>query len=144
MLKDTLSTRARDAMKSRDAAATSIFRLAKGELDTLEARLGRPVTDDEGFAVVRKLIKSNEETLAATVDAAKKDVLANENELLRSVLPASLSVDAIVAALSALHADIKAAKADGPATGIAMKHLKASGAVAESADVMSAVKRIRT
>jgi len=143
MLLQTLKARALESMKKKDAVATSILRLAVGELQTLEARLGRDTTDDEAFGVVRKLIKSNEETLGLTTDAAQKTTLETEISILKSVLPATLDVAQIAALLEAVRADIVAAKAEGQATGVAMKHLKAQGASVASPDVMAAVKQIR-
>ncbi len=143
MLKDTLRSQATAAMKARDTVAASIYRLAKGEIDTAEARAGKELADEEALAIVRKLIKSNEETLGATEDAVAKATLTRENELLRALLPASLSVDDLVAALAPVVEAIRAAKAEGPATGLAMKHVKSSGLAAESADVVSAVRKIR-
>ena len=46
-------------------------------------------------------------------------------------------------ALASQLESIKGAKSDGQATGVAMKHLKASGAVFEGNDVAAAVKQIR-
>jgi uncharacterized protein YqeY len=144
MLKDTLKARANDAMKARDAATAQLLRLVIGELQTLEARLARDPSDDEAFAVVKKLIKSNEETLSLTTDDTQKKVLETEVALLRSLLPKGLDVAAIVALLEPVRDAIVGAKADGQATGVAMKHIKAQGANADSADVMAAVKAIRT
>jgi hypothetical protein len=71
-------------------------------------------------------------------------VLETEVALLRSLLPKGLDVAAIVALLEPVRDAIVGAKADGQATGVAMKHIKAQGANADSADVMAAVKAIRT
>jgi hypothetical protein len=38
---------------------------------------------------------------------------------------------------------LRAAKSDGQAMGVAMKHLKAAGATVESADVQKAVAKVR-
>src|SRR5262245_57075457 len=135
MLVDTIKARALEAMKKKDQVTTSILRLALGEIQTLEARNNRPPNDDEAAAVVRKLIKSNEETLAVATDTSQKQTLERENEVLRALLPASLSVDQIVDALAPVAQAIRDAKAEGPATGIAMKHLKTSGVTAPGNDV---------
>lgn len=143
MLIDTIKARALEAMKAKDSIASTIYRLALGEIQTAEARHGRAVTDDEATSVVRKLIKSNEETLSMAAGAEQKATLERELALLKELLPQSMSVDAIVAALEPVAPAIKEAKSEGQATGVAMKHLKAQGANANGGDVAVAVKQIR-
>lgn len=143
MLTDELRKRALEASKARDTLATTIFRLALGEVQTLEARLGREPTAEEALAQVRKLVKSNEETLAATTDDAKRAVLARETELLRELLPQGPSVADVSAALVAVADAVKAAPNDGAATGVAMKHLKSLSLAADGKIVSAAVKTIR-
>ncbi|CAN5501075.1 hypothetical protein BH09MYX1_BH09MYX1_22920 [soil metagenome] len=142
---ETLRARALTAMKAKDSVATTILRLAQSEVQALEARVGRVLTDDEAFGALRKLVKSNEETLAAsTGDAEKSAILKREIELLTDLLPTSLSAEAIATALAPVAAAIQAAANDGQATGVAMKHLKAQGAQVAGTDVAVAVKAIRT
>ena len=143
-LVDVLRKKALEAMKAKDGVATTILRLAQSEVQALEARVGRPLTDDEAFGAVRKLVKSNEETLAASVgDAEKRATLTREIELLTELLPKGLSAEEIAAALAPVAAAIKAAGNDGQATGVAMKHLKSLGAQVAGTDVAQAVKAIR-
>ncbi|APR86142.1 Hypothetical protein A7982_11491 [Minicystis rosea] len=130
------------AMKAGNTVEKEILRLALGEIQTAEAR-GTSVTDEGAAAIVRKIIKSNEETLAASEGEEQKRVLAAENAVLASLLPKSLGVDDIVTALDPVRDAIKAAGNNGQATGIAMKHLKASGAVVNGKDVTEAVTRMR-
>lgn len=143
MILESLKAKIQDAMKRRDSVASTIYRLAFGEIQTNEARLGRAITEDEATAIVRKLIKSNEETLAISTADDQKQVLDVEIRLLKELLPAQLDGAAIEALLVPLKADIVAAKSEGQATGVAMKHLKANGANAASADVVTVVKKMR-
>lgn len=143
MLTDELRKRALEASKARDTVATTIYRLALGEVQTLEARLGREPNAEEALATVRKLVKSNEETLGATTDADKRAVLARETELLRALLPQGPSAADVTAALAAVADAIVAAGNDGAATGIAMKHLKSQSIAADGKTVAAAVKSIR-
>ena len=142
MLVDEIKRRITAAMKAGSTVEKEILRLTYGEVQTTEAR-GTPMTDEGVAAIVRKLIKSNEETLTATVDAEARRILAEENVVLASLLPKSMSVADIVAALAPVRDAIKAAGNDGQATGAAMKHLKAGGAVVNGKDVTEAVKQIR-
>ncbi|MGH7330390.1 MAG: GatB/YqeY domain-containing protein, partial [Polyangiaceae bacterium] len=115
-----------------------------GEIQTAEARIEKPVTDDEAAGIVRKLIKSNGETMAKSEDAEQKKTLAREIAVLEALLPKSMSHDEMLAALAPVHAAIKEAKSDGQATGVAMKHLKQSGATVNGNDVAAVVKALRS
>ena len=64
MLIDEIKARMTRAMRERDEVVRNILGLAVGEIQTAEARANRALGDDEAIAVVRKLLKSNEETLA--------------------------------------------------------------------------------
>ncbi len=143
MLVDTIKAQALQAMKAKDALATSILRLALGEVQTAEARTNRKATDDEVTAVVRKLIKSNDETLAVAVDEDQKRTLGRENAVLAALLPATLTPEQIAESLAPVAAAIREAKSEGQATGVAMKHLKTTGAVVSGTAVGAAVKQIR-
>jgi uncharacterized protein YqeY len=144
MLVDEIKKRVALAVKQGDTVTRDVLRLALGEIQTAEARKNAPLADEEANGALRKLIKSNEETLGALpADDSRVSALKKEVEVLTSLLPAQLSVAQIVEALSAQSAAIKAANNDGQATGIAMKHLKSTGAAVGGADVTAAVKQIR-
>jgi uncharacterized protein YqeY len=131
-------------MKSGDTVARDILRLAQSEIQMSEVRKASTLTDEEASAAVRKLIKSNEETLSLSADNAERSAtLKKEIEVLSALLPKQLSVDDIVKALEPVKDAIVAAKADGQATGVAMKHLKTTGANVSGNDVGAAVKKIR-
>ena len=145
MLIDEIKTRMTRAMRERDDVVRNILGLAVGEIQTAEARANRALGDDEATAVVRKLLKSNEETLSLTpADDARAAVLRREIETLAALLPKSMTVEQIVAALGPVTDAIRAAKSDGQAMGVAMKHLKAAGAVAGAPDVQQALKQVRS
>jgi hypothetical protein len=145
MLIDEIKTRMMRALRERDEVVRNVLGLAAGEIQTAEARANRALGEDEAMAVVRKLVKSNEETLAlAGTDDARAGGLRREIEVLSALLPRSLSVEQIAEALSPVADAIRAAKSDGQAMGVAMKHLKAAGAIAAAPDVQQAVKRVRS
>ncbi len=146
MLIDDLKKAIATAMKSGDAVARDVLRLALGEIQTAEARKaekGAKLTDDDAAAAVRKLIKSNEETLSLAGEGENAATLRREIEVLSALLPKSLSVEEIVALLAPVEAQIKEAKNDGQATGVAMKHLKSTGATVQGNDAQAAVKKLR-
>ena len=143
MLIDEIKKRSMQAMKDRDTVAKEVLRVALGEIQVAEARANRDATDEEAMAAVRTLIKSNEETRAVSTDEAQKATLTREIEVLSALLPKSLGVDEIVAALEPVREALRAAKSDGQATGVAMKHLKSTGAVVSGNDVSAAVRQVR-
>lgn len=143
MFVDTLKAAITQAVKDKDATARDVLRLALGEIQMAEVRGGKAPTDDEAAAIVKKLVKSNEETLALTSDSERADALRREIVVLSSLLPKTLSVEQLVEALSSQAEALRAAKNDGAATGMAMKHLKSTGAVFDGKDVGEAVKKLR-
>lgn len=144
MLVEDIKKRVAAAVKQGDHVTRDVLRLALGEIQTAEARKNAPLGEEESAAALRKLVKSNEETLGALPSGDDRiAVLEREITALKSLLPAAMTVEQIGAALEGLAADIKAAKSDGQATGIAMKHLKSTGAAAGGNDVTAAVKAIR-
>jgi uncharacterized protein YqeY len=131
------------ALKAKEAVRKDILKTALGELQTAEARGGGALDDEAAQKVLRKLIKSIDESLDVVRDEATRSKLAEEKAVLLELLPKQLSVEEIVAALAEQRDAIVAAKADGPAMGIAMKHLKSSGAEVDGKDVTAAVKSMR-
>ena len=143
-LVDTLRKNALVAMKAKDTVATTILRLAQSEVQASQLRVGRDLTDDEAFGVIRKLVKSNQDTLAVLGEGgAERETIQREIEILSELLPKRLSVEEILVALAPVSEAIKAAGNDGQATGVAMKHLKGQGAQVAGNDVSEAVKRTR-
>lgn len=144
MLLDEIKGQMFQAMKAGDVVRKEILRVAVGEITTEAARPGRKGDDEESQAILRKLIKSTEETLVSETDAEKRAVLERERAVLAEFLPKSLDVAAIVEALAAVHQAIRDAGNDGQATGVAMKELKSKGAVVNGKDVALAVRQVRT
>ncbi|MGC4091605.1 MAG: GatB/YqeY domain-containing protein [Polyangiaceae bacterium] len=144
MLLDDLKARMFKAMKAGDTLEKEILRVAIGEITTDAAREGRKGNDEEAQALIRKLVKANEETLVNLEAGEKRDTLLRENQILSEFLPKSLSEDEIIAALAGVAEQVRAAGNDGQATGVAMKQLKASGALADGKAVTRAVQRMRS
>lgn len=144
MLSEEIKKRMLQAMKSGDTLEKEILRVALGEVQTQEARVSRAMSDEEVAAVLRKLVKNDQETLAVSESAEQKAQLAKEIAILESLLPRTLGVDEIVAALGPVRDAVKAAGNDGQATGVAMKHLKSARAVVTGREVTEAVKRLRS
>jgi len=143
-LQETIKKQIIEAMKAKDTLARDVLRVLQGDIEMHHTRTGEHMTEDQAQKVVRKLIKSNNETLAAKPDAAAVEKLNKEIVILEALLPRTLGVDEIVAALAPVQSDIQAAGNDGQATGVAMKHLKPQDLAVEGKDVSAAVKQIRS
>ena len=143
MLLDEIKSRMFKAMKEGRVVEKEILRVAVGEITTQSARESGTGSDEEAQAILRKLIKSNQESLALIEDDARKVALELENRTLADLLPQSLSIADIVAQLAPVLNDIVNAANAGQATGIAMKHFKALGANVNGKDVTQAVARLR-
>lgn len=131
------------AMKSGNVTEREILKVAMGEITTDAARPGKKGDDEETLIILKKLVKSNEESIEASQDEAQKAQLRAEIEVLSAYLPKSLGVGDIVVALAPVAEAVKAAGNDGQATGVAMKHLKTLGAVVNGKDVSAAVRQLR-
>jgi uncharacterized protein YqeY len=142
MLIGQMKERMRAALKARRTLEKEILGVALGELETVEARKGS-LTDEEGFAILRKLVKSNRETLDISESAEQKKTLEEEIVILESLLPKALDADAVQDLLAPVKDAIKGAGNDGQATGIAMKTLKAAGAVVDGKLVGDVVRKLR-
>lgn len=142
-LVDQIKARMFQAMKAGNTLEKEILRVAMGEITTDAARAGKKGDDEEAQAILKKLVKSNEESLEASQDDAQKAQLRAEIEVLNSFLPKSLGVSEIVTALAPVADAVKSAGNDGQATGVAMKHLKSLGAVVNGKDVSAAVRQLR-
>ncbi len=139
MLIDDVKAAMFAAMKAGNVLEKEVLRTALGDATST----GEKPEDPQMVAVLKKLVKSNEETIAAASDAATKDKLTQELVVLRRFLPSVLSVEQIQAALAPVADAIKASAGEGPATGIAVKHLKSQGATVEGKDVSTAVRLLR-
>ena len=143
MLLDEIKRQMMAAMKAHDTVRKEILRVALGELSMAAERAGGTLADEPVQGILRKLVKSNQDTLALTTDPAQQESLRKEIAVLEELLPKTLDADGIVALLDPVRDAIRAAANDGQATGVAMKRLKTTGAVVQGKDVGDAVRRIR-
>jgi uncharacterized protein YqeY len=143
MLADEIKARMFAAMKAGRIVEKEILRVALGEIQTAASRQDH-LTEDEVSGIVRKLVKSNRETLELSTSVEQKSTLGEEIEILESLLPKALDADAVAQALESVKDAIRAAASDGQATGIAMKALKALGTTVDGKLVTEVVKKLRT
>lgn len=142
MLAERIKSQMLAALKAGRSVEKEILRVALGEMQTVEARKGS-LTDDETVAIVKKLVKSNRETLEVSQNAEQRSALEQEIAILEALLPKGLDEAGLREALTAQIDAIRGAANDGQATGIAMKALKAQGATVDGKLVGEVVKKIR-
>jgi uncharacterized protein YqeY len=143
-----LQAKLREAMKAKDDLARDLLRVVLGEVSTRRARTGREPGDEEVHGIARKLIAGNDETrkeLERRGQTAHEAYgrLARENAYLETLLPKALDPAAIRRELEGIAADLKGARNDGQATGLALKHLKGKGLPVQGEDVAAAVRELR-
>jgi len=143
-LKDEIKQRMFAAMKAQRTVEKEILRVATGEITMAIARAeSGTISEEDVQAILKKLVKSNREALAAGPDAARQATLEEEIAIVESLLPQRLTVAQIVGLLGSVAPQIKAAAGPGPAMGLAMKTLKAAGAEVDAKDVTAAITELR-
>jgi hypothetical protein len=143
-LQDDLQARVTAAMKGGDHATRDALRTVLGEAKMEAVRRKGEVSDEIILGVVRKAVTG----LKETIPLAKKDgrdTTPQEAELalLESLLPRAWDREAIAAALAPHRDELRAAKSDGQAMGVAMRVLKAQGATTSPDDVKAVVAATR-
>ena len=139
------------AAKENNTTSRDILRLILGQIQTESAT--KLLSEDQKLSIVRKLIKSNEITLAAMAETPKENwnqewqdnanKLNQEIELLKSLLPQTWTLEQLSEFFAYHKEAVRAAKTEGAAIGVAMKLLKAEGAVVNNSDVKDTVIQIR-
>ncbi len=139
------------AMKTKDTVTKDVLRVALGQIQT-ESSNG-VMAEDQKVNVVRKLIKSNQQTLDGMNEKDSSTwsnewhesqmKLVMEMEVLRKLLPTVLNEVETRDYLIKQGVELKSAKSDGQAIGTAMKAFKASGVAVDSTVVKQVVEGLR-
>lgn len=127
------------ATKAKDNATKNTLKVVLGEVDTQEGR-GKNLTEEQIYGVIRKVLQGIEEMLTYKPGDA---VLMQEKDTLSKLLPVQLGREDILDKLINKVDEIKNAKADGQATGIAMKYFKENKLVVDGTLVADIVKQLR-
>ncbi|WP_302152557.1 GatB/YqeY domain-containing protein [uncultured Enorma sp.] len=89
------------AMKAKDKVRLSIIRQVMAEVKNVEVNERRDATEEDVNSMIKRLIKQTNETLEMSRKAGnnqeRTDTLADQVEILESLLPAQLSGEALVA-----------------------------------------------
>jgi uncharacterized protein YqeY len=139
MLIDQIKQRMFQAMKAGNVIEKEVLRTAIGEV----TRSGDDPTDERVLAVLKKLVKSNQETLEATTSPEQRSELEREIVVIEAFLPKTPGPDQLRELLAPVAAEIRAAAGPGPAMGIAMKFLKAANVAADGRHVQAALAELR-
>lgn len=143
-LNDELKARVVAAMKGGDTRTRDTLRTVLGEAQAEAVRRQGEVSDEVILGVVRKAVAGLKETIPlARKDGRDTAHQEAELTLLEALLPRAWDRDAIAAALAPLRDELRAARSDGQAMGVAMKALKAQGATTNPDDVKAAVAAAR-
>ena len=101
------------AMKAKDKVRLSIVRQVMGEVKNLEVNERRDATEEDVNSMIKRLIKQTNETLEMSRKAGnnqeRTDTLAEQVEILESLLPAQLSGEALVELIEQTIAEVGAA-----------------------------------
>jgi uncharacterized protein len=92
------------AMKAREELRLSCLRMTKAALKNKQVELGKPLSDDQAFAVLRTLVKQRRDSVEQFRKGGREDLAAKEEaetEILQAYLPAEASEEEIGAAVAA-------------------------------------------
>lgn len=130
------------AFVAKDSVKKSILEVLIGEVQLTESRTNKTLQENEIFSIIRKLIKSNEESLNSTDNDSVKEKLNLENKILSSYLPKTLTKDEILVKINESGVDIHAEK-EGAVLGQVMKYFKTNNIQALNEEVVALVKELR-
>jgi uncharacterized protein len=105
-MRDKLSEMLKTAMKAGDKRRVGTVRLIQAALKDrdIEARgAGRDVSDDDILALLQKMVKQRQDSIAIYDGAGRDDLATQEREeiaIISEFLPAALSADEIRAAIT--------------------------------------------
>ncbi len=143
-----LKTKLTEARRSGNTLQMGVLQVILGDVSMSEGRTGKPLSDDEVENSIRKM---NAGILESMDILEKRNItdtdnyrdLQKEKIFVATLLPQTLSVEAIKFKLAEIVESLKTAKNDGQATGLAVKHLKPMGLKLLGEDVSVAVKELR-
>lgn len=100
------------AMKAKDKVRLSIIRQVMAEVKNVEVNERRDATEEDVNSMIKRLIKQTNETLEMSRKAGnnqeRTDTLAEQVEILESLLPAQLSGEALVELIEQTIAEVGA------------------------------------
>jgi len=95
---ERLNSDLKDAMKSKDAFALSVIRMAKGAIQLEAINKKKELSDDEVVGIISKQIKLRKDSIIEFEKANRSDLIEQNNaeiELLKKYMPEQLSNEEI-------------------------------------------------
>lgn len=134
------------AMKAKDAARTSVLRMAKAALKNREIDKKAPLDEAEAAKVLQGLVKQREDSVEQFAKANRPELVEKEKAeivVLRGYLPQEASDDDIAAAVERAVAETGAASAKdmGKVMKAALAALQAAGKPADGKKVNEAARK---
>lgn len=139
-IKETIRKQITDATKLRAEVQKNVLKVVLGDIELQESRYGKQLTDDEVYRIIRKTLEGVETMLTYKPNDPKFEA---EKATLKGLLPKEFAAEDLQTVLSSKVDEIKAAKNDGQATGIAMKFLKERNISVDGNVVKKLVTEIR-
>lgn len=100
------------AMKAKEKTRLSIIRQVMAEVKNIEVNERRDATEEDVNGMIKRLIKQTTETLEMSRQAGnnqeRTDILAEQVEILESLLPEQVSGDALAALIDQVIAEVGA------------------------------------
>lgn len=145
-LVETIATDLTQSMKAQDAARTGVLRMLKSALKNREIDKQAALDDGEAARVVQALIKQREDSAEQFGKAGRAELAAKELAeiaILKTYLPAEVSVEDIEAAVAraAIDTGASSAKDMGKVMKAALALLQAAGKPVDGRKVNDAVRR---
>ena len=134
------------AMKARDAARTSVLRMAKAALKNREIEKGGALDEGEVVKALQSLVKQREDSAEQYDEASRPELAEKERaeiEVLKEYLPAGATAEEIELAVSRALEETGASspKDMGKVMKTAMAALAASGKAVDGKQVNAAAKK---
>jgi len=124
-MEQILKSEIHKALLARDEISKNILRLVLGEIQLKES--STKLSTAEHQAIIRKIIKSNQETIARLLESNRPDdvlILLKEIDILKAILPKDWDSNKIHQFIKDKNIDVISPKNEGQAIGAVMKALK--------------------
>jgi hypothetical protein len=139
-LQETIRKKIVETTKLKMEAQKNVLKVVLGEMELQASRSGKLLTDDDGYRIIRKTLQGVEEMLTYKPNDPKFEA---EKATLKDLLPQEMSIHDLKVSLTSKAEEIRAAKSEGQATGIAMKFFKENNISVDGNVVKNVVVEIR-
>jgi uncharacterized protein len=140
-LKENIRSLILTATKMKQESAKNVLKVVLGEIELQESRMKKDaIPDEEIYKIIRKTLQGIDEMIGYK---PTDEGLKIEKKTLDDLMPKQLNCADLALNLTCKAEELRAAKSDGQATGIAMKFLKEGKHLVDGAEVAKVVKTIR-